>query len=137
MEANWIGLLLVVLGAWLAFKLLGAALRLMMWLVVLVGAYWFLAPMLGWPTVPDLVYVFGPDLDGRRIEEVLAPGQVADGIGRGVADGVMEALRPPEPPSWPEPVEESPGQPAPEGTEGTEDGLAPLSGSEGGQQQDR
>ena len=105
MEANWIGLVLVVLGAYLAFKLLGVVLRLLMWLVVLLGAYWFLAPMLGWPTVSDLVYVFGPDFGGRRIEEVLTPAGVADGIGGRVVEGVVERVQSVEMPQWPEPVE--------------------------------
>src|SRR5690554_3187793 len=65
MELNWIALVLVVLGLYLAFKLIGAALKLVMWLVVLVGAYWFVAPALGWPTVSDLVYAFGPDFEGQ------------------------------------------------------------------------
>lgn len=106
MEANWIGLLVVVLGAYLAFRLLGAALRLLMWLMVLVGAYWFLAPALGWPTLSDLVYVFGPDFGGRRIEDVLAPAGVADGVAERVVDGVAERLRTVELPQWPAPVEE-------------------------------
>ena len=114
MESNWIGLVLVVLGAYLAFKLLGVALRLLMWLVVLVGAYWFLAPMLGWPTVSDLVYVFGPDFGGRRIEEVLTPKGVADGIGERVVDGVVERLQSAELPEWPEPVQEPVDQPEPQ-----------------------
>ena len=106
LESNWIGLVLVVLGAYLAFKLLGVALRLLMWLVVLVGAYWFLAPMLGWPTVSDLVYVFGPDFGGRRIEEVLTPAGVAEGIGGRVVEGMVERVQSVELPQWPEPVEE-------------------------------
>ena len=106
MESNWIGLVLVVLGAYLAFKLLGVALRLLMWLVVLVGAYWFLAPMLGWPTVSDLVYVCGPDFGGRRIEEVLTPAGVAEGIGGRVVEGMVERVQSVELPQWPEPVEE-------------------------------
>lgn len=129
MEANWIGLLLVMLGAYLAFKLLGAALRLLMWLVVLAGAYWFLAPMLGWPTLSDLVYVFGPDLGGRRIEEVLSPAGVSEGIGGRVADGVAEKLRSAELPQWPAPVEEPVAPelpPEPEAVEGKA-GLAPRS----------
>src|SRR5690606_4221021 len=92
MEANWVGLLLVSLGACLAFKLLGAAPRLLLWLVVLVGAYWFLAPMLGWPTVSDLVYVFGPDLGGRRIEEVADPSRLAGQAADRVVDGVVDEL---------------------------------------------
>ena len=126
MESNWIGLVLVVLGAYLAFKLLGVALRLLMWLVVLVGAYWFLAPMLGWPTVSDLVYVFGPDFGGRRIEEVLTPKGVADGIGERVVDGVVERLQSAELPEWPAPVEE-PEQPEP--WSGEEE-HAPVAGDE-------
>jgi|SRR5690606_10509243 len=127
MEANWVGLLLVILGAYLAFKLLGAALRLLMWLVVLVGAYWFLAPMLGWPTVSDLVYVFGPDLDGRRIEEVLSPAGVADGIGERVVDGVVEKLRPVDAAQWPLPVEDAAGaqaEPAQEAVEAVPEAAA-------------
>ena len=129
MEANWIGLLLVVLGAYLAFKLLGAALRLLMWLVVLAGAYWFLAPMLGWPTVSDLVYVFGPDLGGRRIEEVLSPAGVADGIGGRVVDGVAEKLRSADLPEWPAPVEEPVEAGPPLEAEPLEEsGMAPQTG---------
>ncbi|HIY70760.1 MAG TPA: hypothetical protein H9827_04780 [Candidatus Luteimonas excrementigallinarum] len=97
MEPNWIGLVLVALGLYLAFKLIGAALRLLMWALVLVGAYWFTAPLLGWPTVSDLVYVFGPDLGGQRIEEVLTPSRMADALGErvvdGMVDGVMEGVR--------------------------------------------
>ncbi|NLB58219.1 MAG: hypothetical protein GX805_07090 [Gammaproteobacteria bacterium] len=128
MESNWIGLVLVVLGAYLAFKLLGVALRLLMWLVVLVGAYWFLAPMLGWPTVSDLVYVFGPDFGGRRIEEVLTPAGVADGIGGRVVEGMVERVQSVEVPQWPEPVEEPVEQTEPWG-EGGEPG--PVAGDEG------
>lgn len=92
MELNWIALVLVALGLYLAFKLIGAALRLLMWLVVLVGAYWFSAPMLGWPTLSELVYVLGPDFDGQRIEEVFTPGRVADGVAGRVVDGVVERM---------------------------------------------
>ena len=127
MELNWIGLVLVALGLYLAFKLIGAALRRVMWLVVLVGAYWFLAPMLGWPTVSDLVYVFGPDFGGRRIEEVLTPAGVADGIGGRVVEGMVERVQSVELPQWPEPVEEPVGQP--ERWSGEED-AAPVSGDE-------
>lgn len=96
MEVNWIGLVLVVLGLYLAFKLIGALFKLLMWLVVLLGAYWFLAPVLGWPTLSDLVYVFGPDFEGQRIEEVFTPERISDGIGGRVVDGVVERVQLPE-----------------------------------------
>jgi len=96
MELDWIGLVLVVLGLYLAFKLIGAVFKLLMWLVVLVGAYWFVAPALGWPTVSDLVYVFGPDFEGQRIEEVFTPERIADGIGERVVDEVVERVQMPE-----------------------------------------
>lgn len=115
MELNWIALVLVALGLYLAFKLIGAALRLLMWVVVLVGAYWFVAPTLGWPTVSDLVYVFGPDFEGQRIEEVLTPERLAGDLGGrvadGVVDGVAERLRLPETPGAPG-SDEQPGQAA-------------------------
>ena len=96
MDVNWIALVLVVLGLYLAFKLIGAALKLLMWVVVLAGAYWFVAPMLGWPTLSDVVYVFGPDFEGQRIEEVFTPERIADGLSERVVDGVVERMRVPE-----------------------------------------
>jgi len=101
MELNWIALVLVVLGLYLAFKLIGAALKLLMWLVVLAGAYWLVAPMAGWPGLSDVVYVFGPDFDGQRIEEVFTPERIADGLGERVVDGVVERMRLPEAPEPP------------------------------------
>src|SRR5699024_22378 len=85
------------LGLYLAFKLIGAALRLLMWLVVLTAGYWFVAPLAGWPSLSGVVYVFGPDFEGQRIEEVFAPERLADGIGGRVVDGVVERLPLPEP----------------------------------------
>ncbi|MGO1540988.1 MAG: hypothetical protein ACTHZI_07105 [Luteimonas sp.] len=93
MDVNWIALVLVVLGLYLAFKLIGAALRLVMLVVVLAGAYWFVAPLLGWPTLSDVVYVLGPDFEGQRIEEVFTPERIADGLGERVVDGVVERMR--------------------------------------------
>ena len=46
---SWLGIALVVLGVWLAIKVAGFALKLVIWGVVLFGLYWLLAPMLGWP----------------------------------------------------------------------------------------
>lgn len=46
---SWLGIVLVVVGGYLALKVAGFALKMLMWLVVIVGAYWLLAPMLGLP----------------------------------------------------------------------------------------
>lgn len=47
---SWIGIVLVVVGIYLAIKVAGFALKLLLWAVVLGVAYWLLAPMLGLPT---------------------------------------------------------------------------------------
>jgi len=48
---SWIGIVLVIVGLWLALKVAGFALKLLMWALVLLGLYWLLAPMLGLPPV--------------------------------------------------------------------------------------
>ena len=46
---SWIGLVLAIIGVWLALKVAGFFLKLLMWALVLFGAYWFLAPLLELP----------------------------------------------------------------------------------------
>lgn len=46
---NLIGIILVVLGLYLAFKVAGFFLKLLMWALVVFGIYWFAAPYLGLP----------------------------------------------------------------------------------------
>ena len=89
---SWLALLLVPLALYAAYKLVGVALKLVLAVVVLVAAYWWAAPQMGWPTVSDLVYVFGPDLDGRRIEEVADPSRLAGQAVERVADHVAEEV---------------------------------------------
>jgi hypothetical protein len=48
---SWIGIVIVVIGLYLALKVAGFALKLLMWGLVLFGLYWFLAPMLELPTL--------------------------------------------------------------------------------------
>ena len=48
---SWIGIVIVVIGVYLALKVAGFALKLLMWALVLLGLYWFLAPMLGRPAL--------------------------------------------------------------------------------------
>lgn len=42
-------LIVVAVGLWLAFKLVGFVLRTAMWALVLGGLYWLIAPLAGWP----------------------------------------------------------------------------------------
>lgn len=105
---SWLGLVLLLVAAWLAYKLVGALLKLLMFVLALVGAYWFLAPHMGWPSVSELFYVLGPDFGGRRIEEVLQPAGVAGELGNRVVDGVVERILSPSPQPLPEPLPEPP-----------------------------
>ena len=46
---SWLGIVLVVIGVYLALKVAGFVLKLVLWGLVLFGAYWFFAPYLGLP----------------------------------------------------------------------------------------
>ncbi len=46
---NWIAVFMIILGVILALKVVGFVLKLGLWLLVAVAAYWLLAPMLGLP----------------------------------------------------------------------------------------
>ena len=46
---SWIAIIAIVLGIWLAVKVVGAAFKLALWLAVLGAGYWFLAPYVGLP----------------------------------------------------------------------------------------
>ncbi|MDQ3039103.1 MAG: hypothetical protein M3R16_10775 [Pseudomonadota bacterium] len=46
---NWISIIVIILGVWLALKVVGTAFKAVLWLVVIAAAYWFLAPYLGLP----------------------------------------------------------------------------------------
>lgn len=89
---SWLALLLVPLALYAAYKLVGVALKLVLAVVVVVAVYWWAAPQMGWPTVSDLVYVFGPDFDGRRIEEVADPSRLAGQAAERMADHVVDEV---------------------------------------------
>lgn len=46
---SWVGIVVLVLGAWLALKVAGVLFKLLLWAVAVVGVYWFAAPYLGLP----------------------------------------------------------------------------------------
>ena len=49
LSMSWTGLVLAIIGIWLALKVAGFFFKLLMWALVLFGAYWFLAPLLELP----------------------------------------------------------------------------------------
>ena len=46
---SWFGLVVAVVGIWLALKVASFLAKLLLWALVLLGAYWFLAPLLDLP----------------------------------------------------------------------------------------
>lgn len=46
---SWLGIVVVLVALYLAIKVAGAVLKLVMWGLVLLGLYWFLAPYMGLP----------------------------------------------------------------------------------------
>ena len=119
---SWLGLVLLLACAYLAYKLVGVLLKLAMFALALVGAYWFLAPQMGWPTVSELFYVLGPDFGGRRIEEVLQPAGIAGEVTDRVVDGVVDRLLSPSP----EPLQQALPEPLPEPSPEPAPDVAPL-----------
>lgn len=89
---SWLGLLVLALALYLAFKVASALLKLVLFVVALAVGYWFAAPALGLPSVSELFYVLGPDFGGRRIEDMARPSAIADHVAREVADGVVERV---------------------------------------------
>jgi hypothetical protein len=47
---HWLGIVLVLVGLYLALKVAGTMLKLLMWALVLVGAYLIASPLLGLPS---------------------------------------------------------------------------------------
>jgi len=48
---SWLGIVLVVIGLYLALKMAGFVMKLAMWALVLFGLYWYFGPQLGLPPV--------------------------------------------------------------------------------------
>lgn len=49
---SWLGIVIVIIGIWLALKVAGVFFKLLLWLVVALAAWWFIAPYLGMPFSP-------------------------------------------------------------------------------------
>jgi hypothetical protein len=46
---TWVGILLLIVCIWVAFKVVGVLFKIALWGVVLGGLYWLAAPFLGMP----------------------------------------------------------------------------------------
>lgn len=46
---TWVGILLLIIGVWVAFKMVGSLIKVLLWGAILVGLYWLAAPFLGMP----------------------------------------------------------------------------------------
>jgi hypothetical protein len=57
---SWLGIVAVIIGLYLAFKVVSVVLKIGLWLLVVVAGYWFLAPFFGWPPLAEVIHVFGP-----------------------------------------------------------------------------
>lgn len=49
---NWIAIVLVVLGVWLAIKVAGVLVKLLLWAAAVAALWWFVHPYLGLPLLP-------------------------------------------------------------------------------------
>jgi len=52
---SWIGVAAIVIGLYLAFKVVSFVLKIAMWGLVLAGVYWVLASVMGWPPLTQMV----------------------------------------------------------------------------------
>ncbi|MBB1471766.1 MULTISPECIES: hypothetical protein [unclassified Luteimonas] len=57
---SWLALMAVIVALYLLFKVVGVVMKIALWIVVVVAAYWLLAPLLGWPELAEVVHVLGP-----------------------------------------------------------------------------
>lgn len=57
---SWLGIVAVIIGLYLAFKVVSMVLKVALWVMVVVAGYWFLAPLLGWPPLSEVIHVLGP-----------------------------------------------------------------------------
>ena len=46
---NWIAILLIIVGLWLALKVVGFVLKIAVWGIAIVAIYWLAAPYFGLP----------------------------------------------------------------------------------------
>ena len=52
-----LGIVLVILFAWMAFKVVGKLLKIAAFIALLIVGWWLLAPYLGWVTPAEFVRV--------------------------------------------------------------------------------
>jgi hypothetical protein len=57
---SWLGIVVVIIGLYLAFKVVSMVLKIALWLLVIAAGYWCLSSFFGWPPLTEVVQVLGP-----------------------------------------------------------------------------
>lgn len=57
---SWLGIVAIIIGLYLAFKVVSMVLKVALWGLVIVAGYWVLAPFFGWPPLAEVIHVLGP-----------------------------------------------------------------------------
>ena len=57
---SWLGIVVMIIGLYLAFKVVSVVLKIALWLLVIAAGYWFLAPFFDWPPLAEVIHVIGP-----------------------------------------------------------------------------
>ncbi|WP_058834373.1 hypothetical protein [Luteimonas abyssi] len=91
---SWLGLLVLAVGLYLAFKLVGVVLKLLVFVVALVLGYALIAPQMGWPGPMEIAYVMGPDVQGLGPDGFVLPDAAAmrDRVVQDVTGAVSERV---------------------------------------------
>jgi len=67
-----LGIVILLLALYLAFKLLESVLKVLGWVLILAATYWLAAPSLGWPPLPELIQLAWLDIEQYIPEQWLA-----------------------------------------------------------------
>jgi len=67
-----VGVLVLLLALYLAFRVVEAALKVVLWAVVLAAGYALAAPAFGWPGVPEVMDVIGGAIADLRLPQWLS-----------------------------------------------------------------
>jgi len=87
---NWLGIGIAVVAAYAGFRMISLLLRMALWAVALLALYWVCAPLMGWPTLSELIRSPPPALEAARIDEVVRNAERAGGRAVDLAGDALE-----------------------------------------------